>query len=573
MAATQRTEGPPAAGAGRALRRVVPLHRALLLAAVALLGLRLILSLTRSGPVIMADEAGYLTGARVLAGGMPAEMGSSPFYRGGYSLLIAPILSLRADPVSTYHLVLVLNVVLVACLVPLLYLLLTRCLGTSRPAGLSAAVAGAAYPSVTALSQVALSESLLYPLAAAWFLSLGCLMRTKPPSVPWAAATGLCAAALWAVHGRMVVAVALTAVLLVMLGARGRLPAPAAGAGLSALAVGMVGGRLLNDWLVETNYGGRRSDDVGTAVSSLGDVEGILAVLRNLAGQSWYLLIATMGIALVLIVAHVPGAAARIRRGDAEPADHVLAALAATTVGLLLLSSLWFATTTRPDQLIYGRYVEPVVPVLVAVGLIMLARLRRVRLRLLLAFLAGLTLVVAVLRANLDVTVEPSRWNVASLPFLTGQLGAPVIVAAGVVGSAGLGLLVCLRRRGPCLLAAVMLTLFVPTTAYVVYLPVLRSENDVYPAGWESPRPIVDARGARTVAYDLDRFDHIGVKVYQWFMPRTRVVLFHGRKTMPPTSLFISGRTLSGRLAGRGATRLWIDPGRNQAVWDLAPPR
>ena len=54
-------------------------------------------------------------------------MGSSPFYRGGYSLLLAPVLSLDDDPVAAYHGVLVVNALLAAALVPLLYLLLTRC--------------------------------------------------------------------------------------------------------------------------------------------------------------------------------------------------------------------------------------------------------------------------------------------------------------------------------------------------------------------------------------------------------------------------------------------------------------
>jgi len=67
---------------------------------LAALVVRLVLSLARSGPVIQADEAGYLMHARVLAGGMPAEMGFSPFYRGGYSLLLAPVPSLGGDPVS-----------------------------------------------------------------------------------------------------------------------------------------------------------------------------------------------------------------------------------------------------------------------------------------------------------------------------------------------------------------------------------------------------------------------------------------------------------------------------------------
>ncbi|HET7511002.1 MAG TPA: hypothetical protein VFJ65_12230, partial [Solirubrobacterales bacterium] len=70
---------------------------------------RLILSLFRTGPVLVADEVGYLTNARVLAGGAAGQLEQAPFYRGGYSLLIAPLVNLSSNPTFVYHLVLVLN--------------------------------------------------------------------------------------------------------------------------------------------------------------------------------------------------------------------------------------------------------------------------------------------------------------------------------------------------------------------------------------------------------------------------------------------------------------------------------
>src|SRR4051812_28196486 len=120
---------------------------------------RLILSLIRSGPVLVADETGYLTNARVLAGGVAGQLEQAPFYRGGYSLLIAPLVELGASPTFTYRLVLVLNAALAASVFPLLYLLLTRFGGVRSQLALWAALAGAAYPALTVLSQVAMSEN------------------------------------------------------------------------------------------------------------------------------------------------------------------------------------------------------------------------------------------------------------------------------------------------------------------------------------------------------------------------------------------------------------------------------
>jgi hypothetical protein len=512
---------------------------------------------------------------------MPAAMGSSPFYRGGYSLLLAPVAGLGDDPVLAYHAVLVVNALLAASLVPLLFVLLTRCFEVARAPAAWAAVAGAAYPSVTALSQVALSENLLFALTAAWLLAAGLLLRR--PSVGAALATSACAAALWTAHGRMLAVVALTAVLLPALAilrrrdrdatsGRRRQDVVAAASGLVALPGGLVAGSMLNSHLLERNYDGPRLDETERALSSLQSFEGIVAVAENVAGHGWYLLVATLGLALLLFAGEVPAACARFARRRAQAGDALLLLTVLATAGLLLASALWFAIRDRPDQLVYGRYVEPVAPVLIAVALGMLARERSApRVRPLVLGLAGLTAVVAVVRAGLDLPVDPSRWNVASMPTVTGQIGPPVIVLGGLVTGAAVVLLAWLRRRAPGALGPVVLALFAPTTAYVAYLPVLRSERDVYPAVWTSPRAVVEKLGATRVGYDLDGFDHIAVKAYQWAMPQTRFVLFESGEQAPPATLFFGSAELSGA-ARRGARIVWRDPARDQVLWRVGAP-
>src|SRR5215217_4383229 len=85
-------------------------RRELLLGIAALLVVRAALSAVRSGPVLVADEIGYLTNARALGGGIAGQMATAPFYRGGYSLLLAPVVAAVSDPRLAYHLVLLVNV-------------------------------------------------------------------------------------------------------------------------------------------------------------------------------------------------------------------------------------------------------------------------------------------------------------------------------------------------------------------------------------------------------------------------------------------------------------------------------
>ena len=114
----------------------------------------------------------------MLDGGLAGQLEQAPFYRGGYSLLIAPLLELGSNPTFVYHLVLVLNAALAASVFPLLYLLLTRFAGVRPELAIWAALAGAVYPALTVLSQVAMSENALFPLVCVWLIAFGGLLAS-----------------------------------------------------------------------------------------------------------------------------------------------------------------------------------------------------------------------------------------------------------------------------------------------------------------------------------------------------------------------------------------------------------
>ena len=172
--------------------------------------------------------------------------------------MLVPVVGLVHDPVAAYRLVIVVNALLAASVFPLLYLLLTRGFEVAPRVAVWPALAGACYPSVTLSAGVAMGENLLYPLLVTWLLCLGLLIRarTAATAAGWATAAGLAAAALWLVHARMLVALALTAVVIVGVASRRRELRPAAG-GVLVLAAGLVPAHLLTVLLVQENYGGR----------------------------------------------------------------------------------------------------------------------------------------------------------------------------------------------------------------------------------------------------------------------------------------------------------------------------
>jgi len=552
-----------------------------------LFAVRLVVSLIRTGPVLVADEIGYLTNARVLTGGIAGQLEQAPFYRGGYSLLIAPVVGLVSDPSVAYHLVLVLNAALAASVFPLLYLLLTRFGGVRSELAFWAALAGAAYPALTVLSQVAMSENALFPLVVVWLIAFGGVLSTRRGGreVAWAVGLGAATGALWAVHNRMIVAVAVAAAGLIWLAARRRLRPLAAGIGLVVIALAFLGVHFLDSYLIDYNYAGSAPDELSDRMDELFRFGGFRTALANLVGQSWYLLVATFGLA---------GAAAwdffgRRRSTNAEerPAP-VLGILLALTALLLLISAAAFPERTRPDMLIYGRYTEVVAPALIAFGLAALSRVwlsfgsnsgtklnhtwegQVRRLTWPLVGFGALTALVVLIRATASDPDAANRWNISALPFVTVQLGPAILIGAALVALAGAGLLLWASGRGQRLLGLAALALFVPIVAYGVWNPVRSSQRAVYPAGWESPEPAVEEAGARTIAYDLDHYDTIGLYAVQWFLPDSRLLLFRGSREAPPARFVISDEGWAKQHPATGARLLWQDSGRDQALWRLA---
>jgi hypothetical protein len=527
---------------------------------------RLVLSLIRTGPVLVADEVGYLTNARVLAGGLSGQLEQAPFYRGGYSLLIAPLVELGASPTVTYHLVLALNAALAASVFPLLYLLLTRFGGVRPGLALWAALAGAAYPALTVLSQVAMSENALFPLVIVWLIAFGGVLSAngRGSDVAWAVGLGAATGALWAVHNRMVVAVALAVIGLLWLTWRRRLRPVALAAGLAVIAVAFVGVHFLDSYLIDHNYAGSAPDELSERMDDLLRFGGLRTALANLIGQSWYLLVATFGLAAA---AAWDFFSRRRNRGDAPP---VLGALLALTGLLLLISAAAFPERTRPDMLIYGRYTEVVAPVLVAFGLAALSRVMAGR-RLLAPLLGfgALTVAVVLIRVTASDPDAPNRWNISALPFVTVQLGAGILIGAAAIAVLGAWILLRATSSGTRAMGVVAIGLFLAVVVYGAWNPVRSSQRAVYPVGWESPQAVVDDADGKTVAYDLDHYDTIGLYAVQWFLPDSRISLFEGNREAPDSRLVISDGEWPQEHPAVPAKLLWSDPGRDQSLWRL----
>jgi hypothetical protein len=249
----------------------------------------------------------------------------------------------------------------------------------------------------------------------------------------------------------------------------------------------------------------------------------------------------------------------------------VLGVLLALTALLLLISASAFPERTRPDMLIYGRYSEVVAPALVGFGLAALvgawSSWRRVAWPL--AGFGALTAIVVLIRVTASDPDAPNRWNISALPFVTVQLGAGVLIGAALVAAVGACLLLRASALGTRAYGAIAIALFLAVVAYGAWNPVRSSQRAVYPAGWESPQAAVEDAGGKTVAYDLDHYDTIGLYAVQWFLPDSKILLFEGEREAPPAQLVISDGKWAQEHRAVPAKLLWSDPGRDQSLWRL----
>jgi hypothetical protein len=192
---------------------------------------------------------------------------------------------------------------------------------------------------------------------------------------------------------------------------------------------------------------------------------GDLSVLENVAalgmGQYWYVFVATFGLValgLVQVAARLspddPAARRRWPRWAASRESGGAAAvgvfLIGSGIGLAVLVGLYLRPPVRPDHLVYGRYLEILVPPLLAMGLMRLwtTRLRRVALELAagaaLALLAALTVTSY---AGGLIARGPVNWStVLALPPLA-QRQQIRPLAATLLALAGTGVLVVVTRR------------------------------------------------------------------------------------------------------------------------------
>jgi len=529
-------------------------------AAVASLAARLVLARWVDGPFIFQDEGGYVGVARALAGQDPDLYG--PTYHPLWGLLLAPAAAVL-DPAGQQTAAQVLNALCAAALLPVLHLLGRRvCAVAPLPSAL-AAVAGGLTAASLVQATMLLPEVLLALLVAATVVLVHRALADGTAAA--AIVAGVAAGASYGAHPRALVLLGAVVVVAVVAWRAGALARPVAVAlGAGALGTALVV-QALHAWATARLYPSGTQPSL--AGSPLGAVTEPVGSALITLGQSWYLVVASLGLAALGLLA--AGRAGWVERRS--PAGltgllvvlGVLGSLALGTGGSYEVGAAP-AEVHRADLPLYGRYLEQWLPVLVVWALALPVAWRR---RAVPAVAAGIAAAALALHAvyPADTWRQPVAWhNIASLRLPEAVLGDDHIVRTGLIAGA-LALLAALprgRRDARWLVPLAM----VAAANVVAGTWLVRDWAQPSAARWAERQAIAPALVAsgEPVWVDLDEYHEVAWAYHAQFWHPDLEVRYYDRRP-PPEATHLVGRV--DLAPAPGAALAVAEPHGDYALW------
>jgi hypothetical protein len=525
---------------------------------------RLLLARSVVSPFIFQDEGGYVGVARLLAGDAPALYG--PTYLPGWGVLLAPAAAVL-DAGALQNAAQGLNAAAAAAVIPVLHLLGTR-LAKLRPMmSAVAAVTGGSMAASILQATMLLPEALLVLVVAVGVLAVHRALEAA--TWPWALVAGAVVGASYAVHPRSIVAVA-ALVLVAALAWRTRVvrAAIAGVLGAGAVAVVMVT-QVAHELATERLYpAGTQPSLAGSPFGALAEPIGATVIAL---GQSWYLVVATLGLVpLGLLAAGRTGWAEWTSARGVTMAFVALGALGSLALGTIGSYEVGLGTdVTRADLPVYGRYLEQWVPVLIVLAPSL--RRRWTWPGIAVAAVASAAIGVALDAVYADeVWRQPIAWhNIASLRAAIEAFGRDHVVATGLAAGAAMLVLGAVARWRSDGLG------WIAPLAVVAGLNVFSGVSLVQ--GWAGPAseawaarhrlgPVLE-RSDETVWVDLDEDFHVyWAYNTQYWHPDVEVAYFD--RQLPDRATLVLGSTAEP--PAPGATLVGTERDGDLALWSLS---
>jgi len=543
--------------------------------------LHIIMSLFMKGPLIVADETGYLGSARYLVekGVMPNMKGTA-FYHAGYSILISPAFWLSSDPTRVYFIVLVINSFLITSLFPCLYYCLKNILLFNHRISVLASLVTSLYPSFLLHSNIAWAENAIIPLFILSAILFYWMVRNK--SLLFGILFGISVSSLYTVHPRSLLLLPISAFYLIYLVRLGFLPLMTGSVSLITLLFNYLATVKFHGFLQASGWGSGGVPSIPHLLKTSLDLNGVAKAFFVLSGQLWYIIVSTYALwilgVLVIILKIWKNRISLKQNGSSSPAVHTLAFYLLSCGGVLSTSVLFLSHYGVSGQvLIYGRYNECFIAFGIAVGLgeILEDRLdekfwKRLRLIMMSMFI-GLSLITLGV-ATLNPQSELCGFNLFGLFPILGamryklQLSTPM----GILACALYSLIVMIslmrvfkvKQNAGIILLGSLFLMFALVQHVFLFLPGTKRVEALV-----LPKIIQAMPDVNTVSFDLDCRSQVQLYQYQYFLPHTRFLLFDSSKDeLPKTDFFIASR-FSEKSGNWGAHLVFVERGEDLGLW------
>lgn len=316
---------------------------------------------------VFQDEFGYWANAAKLAGyDWSGCAGISSYYSYGYSLLLTVILRMFQDSMAAYRAAVALNVVLICGAAVLLWKLADSIfIGIEENRKIYALGVAVFYPPVVFYTQMTMTESLL-----TFLFILACYLLLKfceSEKTSTAVVLAVVLAYMFYVHMRTAGIVCACVFVLGWYGYRNRSCRKKLFAGAAVWIVCMLLGLWLKDILMDAVYGAasqevlQNNDVTGQLdrVKSLFSVQGIYNFMYSAVGKLFYLGMASWGTLYF--------AAAYCVRHFRRP---LVQFAALGSAAQFMISALFMSEPGRIDTVIYGRYNDYLMPLVIMIGVL-----------------------------------------------------------------------------------------------------------------------------------------------------------------------------------------------------------
>lgn len=403
--------------------------------AVAIVGLFMTTVAVRMfGPTIHPDEFGFLINGQVLIGREEAPIPTGSFYPAGYGLVTGIAHLVTGSMEGAYRFSLLANVVLAAATAVMAQRLARKGFGCSVPVSLVAGALVFAVPGTILAAMFSWAET----AARLMFLVFcGLLLRAaRSKSIGDVTTLGLFVGLMPALHGRFTllvpVVIALVALWVVQKSVTKGMFATHLIAAVSGYAVSYGMNTFIKRAVYTTSY-----DQENRLLERLVDVTLWPALLRTMTGQTWYLLATTFGLFGVAVVFVVVRALSSVRSdgGLRDPEATAMLAMLVGTMAVVFTGGLQLLYGDRGDHLIYGRYVEMMVPAFLVLSCVAFERSFRTAHRALLGAgiaVLGIAAVYVAVDGGDGVKYGHFKGNVV-FPNIIGTDVAQYIVPVGLV--------------------------------------------------------------------------------------------------------------------------------------------